>query len=281
MREELDIPAGPPSYRMARRQGMDANTKRLVIAAGTIASALALLVGFYSATGHRHTGVPVVEADSRPLRVKPADPGGLDIAGKDDAILSGNGEDKTAMAPPPEVPAPQVLKAQKIKPPAPPAAATAPPAPPPAATEAKPAHPTVAATTPHPPVTAPTPAPKPAVTPAAKPLVLASTGAPPPPAAQPAVTPPTAAAPATAPAGHAQVQLAALESPEAALAEWQRLTRKMPDVLGGHQPAVVKIERDGHTYFRLRTGGFADTTQAHDFCEKVKAKGADCRMATF
>lgn len=242
------MPSGPiPSYRLDRNQGMDPNTKRLVIAAGTIASALALMVGVYSATGHHPSGVPVIEADSRPLRVKPADPGGLEIADKDTAILSGATEGQSAMAPPAEVPAPQALKAQEARPAPPPSplAATPGPASPavPAVTEPKPAR------------------------------LAANAAAPRPATAIPAVAP--------AAAGHMQVQLGALPSHEAALAEWQRLAKKMPDVLGSHQPLVTKTEHEGHVFFRLRTGGFADSGHAHDFCEKVKAKGGGCSIASF
>ena len=251
MRDELDIPlpTSGPSYRVSRaRPGMEPNTRRLALIAGGIGGALVLLVAAYSIGGHRRPAtVPVIEADSRPLRVKPANPGGLEIAGGDDSILSGASLGKEAMAPPPEAPAPQVLQAEEAKAAQP---ALAP------ADDASTAQ-TVSLTPP-----APAPAPAPAVIAAAP--------------AQPA-----SARPAPAVAGGAQVQLAALSSEEAAMSEWQRLARKMPELLASRRPAVSRTERDGHVFFRLRTGGFTDIAQATSFCQHVREKGGGCSIASF
>jgi hypothetical protein len=72
------------------------------------------------------------------------------------------------------------------------------------------------------------------------------------------------------------VQLAAVTSEQAALSEWSRLEKRMPDVLGGRRPAVVKTERDGKTFYRLRTGGFTDAAAARSWCEQIRAKGFSC-----
>jgi SPOR domain len=55
----------------------------------------------------------------------------------------------------------------------------------------------------------------------------------------------------------------------------------MPDLLAHHQAAISKTERDGHTLWRVRTGGFSDLTQATVFCERVRAKGTGCAVADF
>ena len=74
-------------------------------------------------------------------------------------------------------------------------------------------------------------------------------------------------------------EFAALPSEQAALAEWQRLEKRMPEVLGGRKPGVAKFEHDGKTFWRLRTGGFADSAEAATFCDRVKSKGQACTVA--
>jgi SPOR domain len=250
--DDLSIPA--PTYRMHRRShGMDPGTKKLAIIAGGLGAGLLLVVGASHVIGHRGGVVPIVQPDPRPIRVKPDNPGGLQIAGTSEDIFGGDsGSDTGKLAPPPEAPAPQALRASAPAPARAPAAPVAQMAPPIAAPR-----PAIQSA----PVSAPVVAPKPAVA-VEKPVAET----------HPAVV---------ASDKKALVQLAALGTEDAAKAEWARLEKRMPDVLGGHRPAVSKIERDGHTMWRLRTGGFADTAEATVFCERVRAKGAGCSVADF
>ena len=77
------------------------------------------------------------------------------------------------------------------------------------------------------------------------------------------------------------VQLAAVESEDGAKAEWKRLEHRYHDLLDGRTPTFTRTEHAGKTYWRVRTGGFADTAQAVQFCERVKAKGGGCSVASF
>jgi hypothetical protein len=239
--DDLSIPS--PTYRIPRhRQGMDPATRRLAMIAGGLGGVLLAVVGGWTLIGHRSAAVPVVQADSRPIRVKPENPGGMQVAGADADILSGSTESKNGrLAPAPEAPAPQAL--------------TAPPAPPPV-------------------VGAAVPTPVPTVVPAAaKPV-----------AAKPAPIQPAPAQekrPTASAANGAMVQLTAVHSEDAAKSEWQRLARRLPDLLGQRKPAFSKTEHDGKAMWRVRTGGFADVAQATAFCEKVRAKGAGCSVADF
>jgi len=260
------------SYRTPRhRSGMDPNTRRLAIIAGGIGAALLVMVGAWSLTGGKSGGVPVVEADARPLRIKPEkSQQGPDL---EDPATPG----RQALAPTPEAPKPEALRAQAEKAAAEKLAAEK------QATEKAAAERAQAATAAPatPPATSTAQAAAPAIAPgrpAGQPVALTTPIAPAPPA-QPA---PQVARPAPAPAASGtQVQLAAVGSERAALSEWSRLEKRMPDVLGGRRPAVIRIERDGKTLWRLRTGGFADSTQARGFCDRVRAKGGTCTVASF
>ena len=217
------------SYR-ARRTGMDAGTRRLVMAASALGLVLLAGMGVWTFSGHRAVGVPVIEADTRPLRVKPENPGGMVVAGANDQVTGGRGDGADAagdLAPEAERPDPQALRAQRQ-------------------ISASPA-PTVV-----PPMTAPVTAPATAT-----------------------------ASPAPVPAnGGTMVQLAAVDSEAAATTEWQRLTRKAPDLLADRKLAVSRTEKDGTAFWRVRTGGFADIAAAAAFCRKVRAKGLGCSIGT-
>lgn len=269
---DLDIPlpaggataaaaAGGPSYRVARpgRGTLDSGTKRLLLAAGGIGTLLlALTIGW--AVSHRRPGtIPVIEADSRPIRVKPENAGGMQVIGADEQVMGDGGRPTTAaLAPPPEIPSPTALRAQS-------APALPLEVPPQAAAQPGPAG--AGGGAPGSPVTAAGRA-QVQAGPALPAAVAARSGAP-------------ASGGSAGTGGAVQVQLAALDSEQTANAEWQRLARQMPDLLGQRRPSVQRTERDGKTLWRLRTGGFADIADATAFCGRVKAKGASCSIANF
>lgn len=269
---------------------LDPEMKKMMIIAGGLGVVLAGFFGISALRGHHSDGVPVIAADTRPIRVKPENPGGMKIDGADNDLFSGGSDTANArLAPAAETPDTKALQADESVAP-PPAGAAPAEGPPPLATPlaALPQHPGS--------VPAPKPVPQQPAAPVAqsKPLVLAGLASPavkPPPAplpraaaaAQPAVKPaaPAAPQPAVKSSGKAAVQLAAMGSEEAAHAEWQQLTKKMPDLLNGRQPAFSRIERDGKTFWRVRVAGFNDAAQGRSFCEQVRAKGGGCSVAEF
>jgi len=241
---DVDLAGG--SWRVRPRGAIDPQMKRLGLIAACLAGAVVLGVGGWVATGVQPRLVPVIEADRRPLRVKPDNPGGMQIANSEEQIMGGtDGGKADAMAPAAETPSPQTLRTQvkssRDPEPLPGPVAQTPVSPPPA-------------------TAAPVASAPPEVHPV-RPNVQ--------------VTHP---APAT---GGVQVQLAALESEQAARSEWQRLSKRMPDLLGDRHPAVQRVERGGRTPFRLRMSGFADVAAAANFCAQVRTKGAGCAIATF
>jgi hypothetical protein len=197
-----------PMYRPSHDdgEGMDSSTRRLLYLAGAGGLAIMLGIAVYSLTGRSGPGpLPVVQADSRPVKVKPENPGGMTVAPEQVQ----NDPSHSRLAPGTEEPNPRALMAitDPAKLPVPPAAFTPP--------HGK--------------------------------LVM--------------------------------VQLSTAKSEAGAQAEWDKLAKKLPDLIGTHRPLFQKVNETGATPWRLRTGGFTDQSQAKAFCEKVKAKGGQCSVA--
>lgn len=247
----------PPEPIRGRSVQAKSGGRRLGMIAGGSGVALLLILGVWAVRGHHRGVVPVVEAPSGPMRTKPENRGGMQLTGMNDPILSGaGGSEKAALAPPPETPAPKVLRteleAEKPRAPLP-----VPPAP--RVQEAKPAAPIA------PPAVAAARAPEPA------PVALAAN--------RPVAAPPAAAA--IERPGELMVQFAALNSEAAARTAWHRLSRRMPALLAGRHPTFVRITHDGRVFWRLRTGGFSDREAATQFCAKVRGNGGSCIVSNF
>jgi hypothetical protein len=288
--DELSIPRSPV-YRVPRRGGLEPMTRRLMLIAGGLSGALVLIVVLWSSAGHHSGTVPVVQADERPVRVKPANPGGMQIPGLSADTGAGDAPAPAdSLAPAPETPNPQALARQTPSPAPAASQTTATQAP---ATQATATQASALRTAKLTPLSGPSPG-QPAIASAAPlaPVIAApqasSLSAPAPAAAKPTQLAATAmaehhAAPSAdhGPPTHAQVQLAALATETAAHEEWHRLAHRMPDVFGTHHPVFSKVEHDGHTLWRVRTGDFATEAEANQFCQLVRAKGGGCAVAAF
>jgi cell division septation protein DedD len=231
-------------------------------------------------------GVPVVRADISPVKIKPADPGGLEVPDRDKLVydrLNGEGastEVESLLPPPeepmempvsteteaiapttleplvetttatPEIQAPVALEPSTV----PESSSSAPEAPPPPPVPVE----TVEAAE----LTAPpTPDPTPTVAPTPTPTV--------------ATTPTVAAASAT---GQFRIQLAALRTHGSAESEWKRLKNAHPGILGPLTLFVVKVDLGGDQgiYYRLRAGDLGTKEAAKAVCDKLAARNVAC-----
>ncbi len=249
-----------PSWRPSQEK--PAVSGRMLAVAGGLLGLVAL--GAAAAWGISRMGprpVPVIEADPRPLKVRPESPGGMVVPNQDQLVLEGATQRRVAergrttvaqLDSGPEAPALDLLRRQ-VAPPAPAGAAPTP----------------VAAAT----------APTTAVSPSS--LGAAGTVALPPPMAMavaatvaaPAMAAAAAALPGPVAGGRSYAQFGALNSEEAARAEWDRLVRRVPE-LSAFQPRITRLDREGQTpLWRLRAAGLADPAAARALCEAVRARG--------
>ena len=88
---------------------------------------------------------------------------------------------------------------------------------------------------------------------------------------------PSANAPAE---GRYAVQIAAFQSEQAARTAWSRYQQRFPEVLSGQRLLLQNAEVDGQTYWRVRTGPFADRSAAQSVCDRLKARDQSCLPVT-
>jgi hypothetical protein len=217
----------------------------MIIIAGSVLAVgalIAALVWGFSRGSARNA--PLIEADARPIKVRPDNPGGLRVPNQDELIFDRNRGARSAtsggLAPEAENPRVDQLRAQLAERAAQEAARSAPQA----AAPATPVSPATSSALNAPSLPAPVP---------------------------------SAERFAPVPNGRAQVQLGALPSEAAARGEWDRLQKRVPELLGNRRVTLAPFDREGQTtLYRIRTGGFADAATARAFCEEMKTRSIPC-----
>ncbi|MGQ9371814.1 SPOR domain-containing protein [Azospirillum sp. A39] len=315
-RYDADLGYGADVY--GRRPGR--RGRRTLLTLGATAAAVALfagivVVGFGGDDGVVHSGgVPLIQADATPVKLRPEDPGGMEVPYQDKLVYQHlnpgpNRPTVERLLPPPEQPLPRPVVAPSLPPvpplPTPPAVAQI--VPPPGATATVPrelaedeAIPPAAAV----PITAipmdaaaeppfeeepvevpyteaegysPAEAPPPPPPPEKQQIAAARPPAAPAPAAStPAVAQPAKPPPAAAGGGGWRVQLASVRSAAEAEAEWKRLAGRYAGALSGLSPQITKADLgERGIYYRVR-GGTVDEARARAICAELKAQNVGC-----
>lgn len=239
---------------------------RLIAAVVAGLVAIGLIVGgvfWMRDRGNSGTSEEIIAAPAGDYKEKPADAGGMQVAGTGDvAYPASEGADVnstidlTALPETPVTePAPAAPKVARV-----PVAPVKPVALPPS-TVAKPKPADVAAVAPK--------APPPKL--ATKPVEVAVAEKPKP---KPVATPKPAPTPKPVATGSGgQIQLGAFSSEAKANAAWKSLSGRF-SFLAGLSPAVTSVQSGGNTLYRLRAGG-GDTSGA---CAKLKVAGESCAV---
>ncbi|MHA1151381.1 MAG: SPOR domain-containing protein [Alphaproteobacteria bacterium] len=273
-----------------------------------IGAALAVFVGvLWYAYGWgieqlARTRLPMIVADTAPIKSRPASPGGIEVLHQDVAVLNDAASDPgkpqaERLLPPPEAPRMAQTEATRVEAPqaeglpatsaievenllGPPLeTAAGPPGQIPAAEETQPtavpsAAPQIAVVrlpdaVPEPVLPEPEPetrlALEPPVVPTMPPTVATS---------EPA---PRVAALPEAKTGGFVVQLAALKAKDSARPAWARLQKAHPALLGDRDLAIQRVDLgDRGIFYRVQAGFFVERTGARDLCNALKARGQDC-----
>lgn len=276
--DDKELPWLEPAVEDPAENGFLEHYRMAIIAAGIfVIVAFALIIWqVYSGGGVQPGGeVPLVKAEEGPEKVKPDEPGGMEIPDRDKLIygrVAGQQDDSEAqhLRPGPEVPM------DKPKPDAAPVAAA--PAPQGALPQMqvsqvqvpKAQAPQAEAPAAEAPAQKPVPAPLPAaphktVVEVPHPLVKTAENL-----SLPA---------AVATNGDYLIQLGAFSDRAKALAAWQQIKMKFPGVLSKLQPDVITVDRGGKgVLYRLQAGKLAGRANADELCATLKAKAQPCMV---
>lgn len=246
-------------YADPRDEEADPPPRRVLRIVGTLLI-MALFAGglwFAYVEGARHmagTGgsgdIPLIHADTRPMKVKPAEPGGMAIPDRDMLIYGQNRPIVEHLLPPPEQPM----------------ALPAPPAPKPVVSASADASPTPVSST-----GAPGSGTAPAST-----RPEQSAGLPP---ANPHPMPSKPAEAASQPgkAGGVRLQLGSVRSEGDAREEWARIKRSNPDLLGGLTAVAIRADLgDKGVYYRILAGPVGDPATAERLCGELRQRHLAC-----
>ena len=248
---------------------------RRVLAAGAALLVMGLFAGglwLAYAAGLRHAGetgngsdIPLIRADTRPMKVKPANPGGMVIPDRNMLIYDEGQPAVEHLLPAPEQPM------ARPSPPAPqPRAAPPQPVPVDAVAPTEPALAPTAATAGT--AIAPMPVrPDRADQRAEKPAGLrrASAGA--------AAREPVLAEAAPVRAVPVRLQLGSVRSEVSAREEWDRIRRDNPDLLGNLSGFAIRTDLgDRGVYFRIETGPVANAERADRICGELRRRHLGC-----
>jgi len=252
--------------------GGEADRPRARLLPMWILIAAVVIVGVAWAMSERYFGpaednksVPVVAADATPVKVRPEEPGGVDVPDRDKYVyksLTDEEPEAEQLLPPPEEPMerPPVEVVEVV---APEAAAEQTPEPPPPSELAVAELKAPAETAPEPVKQEPIAPEAPKAAPSPEPELTSA-------AAQ-------QSAALSANRGGFLVQIGATKNEATANGEIVRLARKHPAILAGLSGAVIRVDLGAKgVWYRMRVGPFASRGQADGVCGQLKAVDVGC-----
>jgi hypothetical protein len=244
-REEEE--GGPPPRRLMRLAGA-------LLVMGVFAGGLwfAYDIGLHRAGGAAgNTGdIPLIRADAGPMKVKPANPGGMPVPARDMLIYGGQRPQVEHLLPPPEQPMARPAPPPMVPNPLPPAQSAVANPPPPAAPDAAAG---------------------------AGPEIADAASSPAPAAGAASPAKPPAAKHSPTKAGKLRLQLGSVRSADAARGEWERLKRDNHDLLGSMSAVAIRADLgDKGVYYRIQAGPIADASTADRICGELRQRRLPC-----